>query len=638
MESKVILFSYDPEMERVCAAAMRSCYSAHTSYDLYSHSSEKANVLEGEKPFDDQRIKSLLRKALELDHMDIFEHGLLTFDLQQVSRACTHQLVRHRLASFSQQCYDVETEILTEHGWVHYDQLGREMRVATLNPDTFEIEYQHPSSIYVYLYDGPMHYFTSKQVDLCVTPNHKLFVKVYGRKRWELLDALDVASIAHGHIEFKKNGIWRGGRNESYLTIPGAHIIKQYASGKSFSQRADIEIRYRDFMQFLGYFLSEGCALESPSPGGWTRYIVEFSQRRGAVADDIESCLRRLPFHAYRSVDKYNCFRWRIEDKSLTKFLKPLGKAHEKFIPRWILERNEKDLHTLFQALIAGDGSIDRKSGWTRYYTTSSRLADDVQELAFKLGYSANISCVKLRDRPNRKPWYGVSIIKGRSTPLVRFDGSTSSMHTVSSYRGAVWCVEVPNHIVYVRRKGKPVWSGNSQRYVRITRTRGYVRPPSIAGEIKVPVQIHGTSHEIGFEDMMDMATQMEEGLLKLGIKPEDARYVRPNAAATNIVTSMNPRQLLHVLTLRCASDAQWEIRDIAWAMFACAKLVAPNIFETLPTAKESSTFQEKITKLDTAVRGARELFAARSKGDLVEILLAEVGLEHSVRAFVRRL
>lgn len=278
MESKVVLFSYDPDVERVCAAAMRSCYSPHTSHDLYLYSDEKAHALEDERPLNDQRIGTLLQKALELEHLDILEHGLLTFDLEHVSRACTHQLVRHRLASFSQQ----------------------------------------------------------------------------------------------------------------------------------------------------------------------------------------------------------------------------------------------------------------------------------------------------------------------------------------------------------------------SQRYVKITRSRGHIRPPAIRDDAKIPVNIRDVKLEMSFEDMMDAASQMEEGLLKIGVKAEDARYVRPNAAVTNIVTSMNPRQLLHVLALRCASDAQWEIRDLAWAMFACAKLVAPNIFKTLPSA--NTALQEKITRLDLVVKGVRDVFTASLRGELVEIPVDQIGQEHSVRAFVRNL
>src|SRR3989475_13131332 len=150
--------------------------------------------------------------------------------------------------------------------------------------------------------------------------------------------------------------------------------------------------------------------------------------------------------------------RWRIEDKSLLDFLKPLGKAHQKFIPRWALNRNPRDLQILFKALIEGDGSIDERSGWARYYTTSKRLADDVQELAFQLGHAANIFYVDPRPPRNQRGFYMVSIIQERKTPLIRLNGTTSNHHEVVQYRGMIWCIEVPSHIIYLRSNVKPIW------------------------------------------------------------------------------------------------------------------------------------------------------------------------------------
>ncbi len=65
-------------MERVCAAAMRSCYSPHPGYELFTHTSPD-KVLEGEKVFDQERIGGLLKRALELGHYDILEHNSLTW-------------------------------------------------------------------------------------------------------------------------------------------------------------------------------------------------------------------------------------------------------------------------------------------------------------------------------------------------------------------------------------------------------------------------------------------------------------------------------------------------------------------------------------------------------------------------------
>ena len=75
---KVQLVGFEPDLERVCAAAMRSCYSPHPGYQLFAHtSSDKA--LEGEKVFDEERITGLLRRSLELGHYDILEHNSITW-------------------------------------------------------------------------------------------------------------------------------------------------------------------------------------------------------------------------------------------------------------------------------------------------------------------------------------------------------------------------------------------------------------------------------------------------------------------------------------------------------------------------------------------------------------------------------
>jgi len=50
-----------------------------------------------------ERQQALLRKILQLGHLSVLEHVSLTFGIEGISRACSHQLVRHRLASYSQQ-------------------------------------------------------------------------------------------------------------------------------------------------------------------------------------------------------------------------------------------------------------------------------------------------------------------------------------------------------------------------------------------------------------------------------------------------------------------------------------------------------------------------------------------------------
>ncbi|HHY96204.1 MAG TPA: FAD-dependent thymidylate synthase [Firmicutes bacterium] len=87
---KVKLLAHTPEPERVVAAAARLCYSSVGADAL----------LDTMDPEDVKRLIDLLRQR---GHESPFEHVSFTFAVEGISRACSHQLVRHRLASFSQQ-------------------------------------------------------------------------------------------------------------------------------------------------------------------------------------------------------------------------------------------------------------------------------------------------------------------------------------------------------------------------------------------------------------------------------------------------------------------------------------------------------------------------------------------------------
>jgi len=85
----VELIIHTPEPEQVVAAAARLCYSNSSINELM----EKSRT---------ERQK-FLEKVLSLGHHSVLEHVSFTFGIEGISRACSHQLVRHRLASYSQQ-------------------------------------------------------------------------------------------------------------------------------------------------------------------------------------------------------------------------------------------------------------------------------------------------------------------------------------------------------------------------------------------------------------------------------------------------------------------------------------------------------------------------------------------------------
>jgi len=87
---RVVLLSHTQDPERTVAAAIRLCYSP-------------SSIEKIRERVDDAEAARLIKKVLDLGHFSVLEHASFTFGIEGISRACSHQLVRHRLASYSQQ-------------------------------------------------------------------------------------------------------------------------------------------------------------------------------------------------------------------------------------------------------------------------------------------------------------------------------------------------------------------------------------------------------------------------------------------------------------------------------------------------------------------------------------------------------
>lgn len=86
----VILLSHTPTPQKLIASAIRQCYSEAGAHELFTNLSSK-------------KQNSLIQKVVAAGHLSTIEHISFTFAIEGISRACSHQLVRHRIASFSQQ-------------------------------------------------------------------------------------------------------------------------------------------------------------------------------------------------------------------------------------------------------------------------------------------------------------------------------------------------------------------------------------------------------------------------------------------------------------------------------------------------------------------------------------------------------
>jgi thymidylate synthase ThyX len=543
----------------------------------------------------DQReyFANILRSA----HGSVLEHANYSFALRNVSRVF---------------CYDAQTEVLTNAGWKSWPDVDGSETFATVNPDDGSLEYQEATEHFVGDYDGDMYRVRSEQVDLLVTPNHRMWVKAHdtqANKRGE-----EPYRIRHAHeifgkrVAYQKTATWHG-QESGWVSVPGTKRVWQAKNRSTATTRYYLGSAFplREFATFLGHWLAEG------SLNG---HQICIAQNRGEQLDAIAENIQALGLPAYKVATGPGAVR--TQDVALRDSLETCGRrAHEKRIPAYVHDWGPGVLRAFLEAYVDGDGSRRKDGNHSVIYTTSKHMADDLQVLAIKAGWSANI---RVDDRTglervlasgqrfrNARPCYVVSLIKTRTRPLVNHNGARSD--SWEPYKGKVYCVKVPNGLLIVRRNGKPVVSGNTHELVRhragsafSQESLRYVRLADIG--FRVPPALEPVR-----EQVLAIVEQLEEFQVsaanELGIDEEGVpfhvkkevtsalRRLAPIGLSTDIIWTANARTLRHVIEMRTAPGAEEELRMVFDTIARIMQGEAPGLFQDFVQDDEGSWVPE---------------------------------------------
>jgi len=543
----------------------------------------------------DQReyFANILRSA----HGSVLEHANYSFALRNVSRVF---------------CYDAETEVLTEDGWKQWPDVDGSEIFATVNPDTGYLEYQPATEHFVADYDGAMHRVRSEQVDLLVTPNHRMWVKAHdtqANKRGEEPYRVRLASEIFGQrVAYLKTAKWSG-QESGTVGIPGTKRVYQVRDRAKKTTRRYVgsEFPLEEFARFLGHWLAEGCL---------HGHQIVLAQNRGEQLDAMAENVRAMGLSTHLPVTGHGNVR--TQNVALRDSLASCGtRAHEKRVPRYVHQWGPSILRVFLEAYADGDGSRRRDCNHTVIYTTSPQMADDLQVLAIKAGWSAN---VRVDDRTglqrvmpngqtfrNPRPCYVVSLVKSRTHPLVNHNGARSD--SLEHYKGKVYCVKVDNGLLFVRRNGKPVVSGNthelvrhragsafsqeSLRYVRLTDI-GFRVPPALEPIRDQVISIVERLEELQVSAAKELGID-EEGI-PFHVKKEVTSALRrlaPTGLSTDIVWTANARTLRHVIEMRTAEGAEEELRLTFDKIARIMQAEAPGLFQDFTRQGDGSWVPE---------------------------------------------
>lgn len=467
-----------------------------------------------------------LHRALVKDNVVTWEHefpGYIT-DVVNSSKGVKVYTKAYLPLQTGDKCFSDDTDLLTETGWKNIKDVTLDDKIATLNPETNVFEYLTPVALHKIPYVGYMYTIDTPQVNTCVTPYHNNFVQTRNSDHFELIKA---ENCFNRRISFKKDGIWNGKAVETF-TFPGLPNVKGFED--------PLTIDMASYLVLLGMFLSEGSCVWNEKHRNYNVNIVQLKPEGVLALKDAENKY---------NIGKYFESQGRLinRDKRIVKYFMQFGHAKDKFIPNHVFALSSDQQRLLLDWLMWGDGTI--KDGLYKSYTTiSERLANDIQRLCLHIGIAAHIKRRKklgggnINGRPIMGKYicYNVKFVNKKLTPQINHGHVKVKQDFATYYNGYVYCPTMPKwNVVYTRRNGVPMWSGNcAARYANKGVTARVV-PTS-----EMPIAADGKPIDVifgptGIVSRVNSAQLVEAMLGKVAAKT-GKRYVLPGFMNENMV------------------------------------------------------------------------------------------------------
>ena len=328
-------------------------------------------------------------------------------------------------------CFDDKTEVYTSEGWKKFSELNGEEQFYTIHAETKTVEWQSACNYFRKHYDGNLIQLHSETTDLVVTPDHNLLYYTQKNKTLRFKSAREFTTatfLTAGHV-------WNG--KEKKLVQLG-------------DQKVDGDL----YCKFMAYYLADGSR--------HSNYAVKIAQQNN---EKMFQELSFLPFRIWRDDEKIVVY-----GKELVKDLSRYGTCTEKFVPASIKSMSTRQIRLFLDAYLETDGYRSKPKTINGYlkkphlslFTTSKRMADDLGELAMKAGYRPKFDTIFQKGKKNK---FRNGLYESKFPLYVihlNYNVNVTKLEKREiEYHGFVYCVEVPNHTLLVRRNGRVIWCGN---------------------------------------------------------------------------------------------------------------------------------------------------------------------------------
>lgn len=116
-------------------------------------------------------------------HWSPFAHPQISFRAK-FGLPIARQLAKHQVGGVINECFSDDTEVLTETGWKLWKDVQKGEKLATPSPDGSGYSFEEPIELICNDYEGDMYHIYSRDLDMCVTPNHDQYISYYVDGAW----------------------------------------------------------------------------------------------------------------------------------------------------------------------------------------------------------------------------------------------------------------------------------------------------------------------------------------------------------------------------------------------------------------------------------------------------------------------
>ena len=379
----------------------------------------------------------------------------------------THE--KNVLTLVDEACHDNKTEVMTDNGWKLFSNLEDNDKLLTQNPETGESFYVKPTHLYNSHYNGDMYEYKNRGANFCVTPTHNMWYQIYrpkhsgskyygkGYTEWGLGEIKDLVMDSFYISKTIKKWI---GNNLQYFTIPSFQSERK--------KWGSIDIPMNEWMEFLGWYYSEGSITCYSKTIPYQVRITNCDKNILLHLSEIVSGWGlNISLYKHTKNEYYKQgYDFAIRHRPLAEYLYKYGSnCLNKRLTEEIRNATSEQQKIFLKSFRLGDGYIKGKR--EILYTSNEKLAGDLQEIALKSGYTCTVVKRKLADEIiNFKTHTAKSTVDGCVVAL-SLNHHRSCIRTKNikkiCYNGMVYCAEVePYHLLFTKRNGNPMWSGNS--------------------------------------------------------------------------------------------------------------------------------------------------------------------------------